>query len=251
MIFDYIMPVLSIMLIARCIMYKILYKKCNETLTVMAFMYGLLLLWSVLPSVLDKAFISLDIIDFSSLSNYVGFIIQSGMLMVIELLMYRIAMQQEIPDKRNSISLIASEKDNKDKLTVAIYLFLIIEVLLQLTVVGLIPLIRINDSLILDVLGIGINLLAMVFIIKIRKTVKSYLRCGLYFLAYIVFLGFLIMKNVFTMLLGNFSIIFDIGDAAYTLSFLIVGSNIASIGLVCCATADLLYTFKIKDIVYD
>lgn len=168
-------------------------RKTNELHTLTFFLYSLLIVWLNWPKILNivEHFVS----DIGNVGNYVGAIIEIGFIVVLQLHIYKYAIAQKM-SIGNSINRLSVYRDNNEKLVRNIYVFLIIEVFLQASIVGLIPFFQIDRYVYVDITVVAVLIIALVHILNIQAIVHVYSHQHLYLRTWTTFVVATIFNNI-------------------------------------------------------
>lgn len=183
---------------------RFIHKRRNETNelhTITLFLYSMLAVWLNWPKLLELIESSLN--DIGIVGNYIGAIIEIGFLVVLQLHMYKYGLMQRM-NVGESISKISIYKSNNEKLVRDIYAFLMVEVFLQASIVGLIPFSQIDRFIYVDATVVLVAILAFIHALLIQKTIHSYSHQHVYLRSWTTFICASIFANAANALLSTF-----------------------------------------------
>lgn len=225
-------------------------KRLNEIYVISIFMYSLLVLWNVTFSL--SSWLESNIDNFKLAGKYIGSLIQSGYFIILQFMFYKISINQKMNFK-GSMFLISLQKNNNDKLMKYIYVFLVIEVFLQSTLVGLVPFFQTDDDIYVDIITCLIILIAILHFILNLRIIRSYNKQSFYLKTMTVFTTVSFFKSLSNGVLERFPGFLNVpGDTKTTIIYLLFyNMNIVMTFIqIICYVSDI-FNIKSKETFYD
>lgn len=229
---------------------KFIHKKrgeTNELWVINLFLYALLIIWFNYSKFLN--FINIYLDTLGNIDNYVGTIIETGFFIVLQFYIYRIAITQKT-NLKDSIKLISMYKDNNEKMSRDIYIFLILEVFLQASIVGLVPFFQIDNYFYVDIIAIVILIITIIHVLKIQLLIHTYNHQYLYLRVWTIFIVTTFFQNCANSLLNTFEGYFQIpshSESTLIWVFLQIISYCANIIQLICLSINLIQQHSMED----
>lgn len=182
--------------------------KTNELYTLALFLYSFLIVWLNWPKVLQiiEHYINSSL---GNVGNYIGAILETSFITVLQLHIYKYAIAQKI-DVKDSISKLSIYRNCNSTLIKNIYKYLTIETFLQAAIIGLIPFFQVDNYFYADAIVIVDLIISLVHILSMQAVIHSYSNQHFYLRTWTIFVVATIFNNIANALLNIFDGFLDL-----------------------------------------
>lgn len=193
-----ILTILSLLCFAK----SFFYIKKNDRNIIATFFYGLFLIYQLLPYLFK-------FIVLGNLSNYIEILIQIGAMVILQLLLYKLAIAEK-PDFKNSATIILNYNNNAEKLEKIVYRYLLLEVFFQVSIIGLIPVFNSTNYIFVETASFICFIIGARYITVIKKIISTYNKHKYIFNKWKQFFIWSCITNVCNTFIYNFSYFFTL-----------------------------------------
>lgn len=199
-ILNEILTILSLL----CFTKSFFYIKKNDRNIIAIFFYGLFLTYQLLPYLFK-------FIILGNLSNYIEILIQIGAMVILQLLLYKLAIAEK-PDFKDNATMILNYNNNVKKLEKIVYKYLLLEVFFQVSIIGLIPVFNSANYIFVETASFICFIIGVRYITIIKKIILAYNKHKYIFNKWKQFFIWGCVANVCNTFIYNFSYFFTLSS---------------------------------------